>query len=85
MPDSIQKMNHYYIVDDNHGGMYRIGAQGDVDVIQRLLERASRNVRYVGDKPEPEKKSGRGRNFMGIKFISCRYQYQLGVKNFGQA
>jgi hypothetical protein len=91
MTDSIQKtnenvnekLNHYFIVDDNHGNMYRVGAQGDPEVILGLLRKQSRNVRYAGCKPEDTKKRGKGREFMGIKLVSCRYQYQLGVKKAG--
>lgn len=82
MPESIQKMNklmnHYFMVDDNHGNMYRIGARGDREVIQKLLQRYSRNVRYLETKPDERGK--KGRNYMGIQLVSCRYQYQLGVK-----
>lgn len=83
MPDSIQKMNHFFIVDDNHGNMYRIGAQGEIPHIEKELKKASRNVRYVGSKEED--RVVRGRHHNGIKFVSCKYQYKLGVKWIGTA
>ena len=61
MPDSIQKMNHFFIVDDNHGNMYRIGAQGEIPHIEKELKKASRNVRYVGSKEEDRVVRGRSR------------------------
>lgn len=78
-------MNNYFLVDDNHGGIYRIGVQGDIREIEAILRKHSRNVRYVGSKPEEKTKHGysrKGRIFMGVKFVSCRYQYQLGVKDW---
>lgn len=83
MPESIQKMNHYFMVDDNHGNMYRIGAQGDVSEIESELKKTSRNVRYVGSKEED--RVVRGRTHKGFKFVSCRYQYKIGVKWLGAA
>ena len=63
-------MNHYFMVDDTHGNMYRIGAQGDIGQIEKELSKGSRSVRYVGSKEADRVVRGRQQN--GIKFVSCK-------------